>query len=191
MAHPSRFDIVLCQKIASALDSVDMRLATLAALAAIACAAPRSLPRAASRIGQPIELRARDLQGNEVDVAADAGAVRVVDFWATWCEPCRDQLPALERLRRELGPRGLSIYAVSFDEDPAQIPLFLKSTPVGFRVLWDPGGDVWAARYELTRLPTTLLVDRRGIVRFVYEGYDQAIAAEERRQVELLIQEPR
>ncbi len=166
-----------------------MRLLALAALAAAACAAPRALPRAASRIGQPVELSARDLQGREVDVAADAGVVRVIDFWATWCEPCRDQLPALERLRRELGPRGLSVYAVSFDEDQAQIPRFLAVTPVGFHVLWDRGGEVWAPRYDLYRLPTTLLVDRRGIVRFVHEGFDEAIAAEERRQVEMLIDE--
>jgi thiol-disulfide isomerase/thioredoxin len=167
-----------------------MRIALLAALAALAaCAAQRPLPRAASRIGQPIELSARDLQGREVDVAADAGVVRLVDFWATWCEPCREQLPALERMRRELGPRGLSVYAVSFDEDPAQIPRFLEAMPVGFRVLWDRGGAAWATRYDLSRLPTTLLVDRRGIIRFVHEGYDEAIAGEARRQVEMLIEE--
>ncbi len=167
-----------------------MRTAVLAALLALAaCAVPRPLPRAASRIGQPIELVAKDLQGREVDVAADAGVVRVVDFWATWCEPCREQLPALERMRRELGPRGLSVYAVSFDEDPAQIPRFLEGTPVGFRVLWDRGGAAWAARYDLYRLPTTLVVDRRGIIRFAYEGFDEAGAGEERRQVETLIEE--
>ncbi|HEU4383458.1 MAG TPA: TlpA disulfide reductase family protein [Anaeromyxobacteraceae bacterium] len=167
-----------------------MRLAALAALAAgLACAGPRALPRASFRIGHPIELTARDLQGREVVVAAEAGVVRVVDFWATWCVPCREQLPALERLRRELGPRGLSVYAVSFDEDPAQIPRFLEATPVGFPVLWDRGGETWAARYQLQRLPTTLLVDRRGIIRFVHEGFDEAIAAEERLLVEKLIQE--
>jgi len=167
-----------------------MRTAALAALLALAaCSAPRPLPRAASRIGQPLELVARDLQGREVDVAADAGVVRVVDFWATWCEPCREQFPALERMRRELGPRGLSVYAVSFDEDPAQIPRFLEATPVGFRVLWDRGGAAWAARYDLYRLPTTLLVDRKGVIRFVHEGFDEAIAGEERRQVEMLIEE--
>lgn len=163
----------------------------LAVLAAVACAAPRPLPAAASRIGQPVELSAPDLEGRTVDVAADAGVVRVIDFWATWCEPCREQLPALERLRRELGPRGLSVYAVSFDEDPAQIARFLETTPVGFPVLWDRGGEAWAARYHLSRLPTTLLVDRGGIVRAVHEGYDRDIATEERRQVERLIQEAR
>ncbi len=167
-----------------------MRTVLLAGVAALgACAANRSLPRAATFVGRPVQLAAPDLQGREVDVAAEAGTVRVVDFWATWCEPCRRQFPALERLRRELGPRGLTVYAVSFDEDPAQIPRFLEATPVGFRVLWDRGGARWASHYDLQRLPTILVVDRAGIIRFVHEGFDEAGGLEERQEVEALIGE--
>jgi cytochrome c biogenesis protein CcmG/thiol:disulfide interchange protein DsbE len=166
-----------------------MRIVTLTALAALGACAHRPLPRAAAFVGTPLALAAKDLQGRPVDVAAETGAVRLVDFWATWCEPCRQQFPALERLRRELGPRGLSVYAVSFDEDPAQIPRFLEETPVGFRVLWDRGGERWAARYDLQRLPTTLVVDRAGIIRFAHEGFDEATGSEERREVEALIRE--
>ena len=166
-----------------------MRIVALAALAVLGACAHRSLPRAAAFVGRPVQLAAPDLQGRVVDVAAEAGTVRVVDFWATWCEPCRQQFPALERLRRELGPRGLTVYAVSFDEDPAQIPRFLEATPVGFRVLWDRGGARWADRYDLQRLPTTLVVDRSGIIRFVHEGFDEAAGREERLEVEALIAE--
>jgi cytochrome c biogenesis protein CcmG, thiol:disulfide interchange protein DsbE len=166
-----------------------MRIVMLAALAALGACAHRPLPRAAALIGQPLALAATDLQGRVVDVAAETRTVRLVDFWATWCEPCRQQFPALERLRQELGPQGLSVYAVSFDEDPAQIPRFLEETPVGFRVLWDQGGAEWAARYDLQRLPTTLIVDRAGTIRFVHEGFDEATGREERREVEALIRE--
>jgi cytochrome c biogenesis protein CcmG/thiol:disulfide interchange protein DsbE len=166
-----------------------MRLLALAAAAALGACAHPSLPRAAAFVGRPLELAAPDLRGRVVDVAAEAGTVRLVDFWATWCEPCRQQFSALERLRRELSPRGLSIYAVSFDEDPAQIPRFLEQTPVGFRVLWDRGGARWADRYDLQRLPTTLVVDRAGIIRFAHEGFDKAAGLEERREVEALIGE--
>lgn len=168
-----------------------MRKARLLLLAAAlaGCAAARPAPRGAAQVGRPVELVARDLAGAEVDVAADRGVVRLVDFWATWCEPCREQMPALERLRGELGPRGLSIYAVSFDEDPAQIPLFLQDTPVGFKILWDKGGETWSAPYQLDRLPTTFLVDRKGFIRFVHEGFDPSMAREERRQIEMLLGE--
>jgi thiol-disulfide isomerase/thioredoxin len=141
-------------------------------------------------VGRPLELTAADLQGRPVDVAADLGRVRVVDFWATWCEPCKESLPGLDAMSRELGPRGLSIYAVSFDEDPSQIGPFLKQYPVAIPVLFDRGGDQLAARFEVTRLPTTLIVDRRGIVRFVHEGWTEERARLERREVEQLLAEP-
>jgi thiol-disulfide isomerase/thioredoxin len=124
-----------------------------------------------------------------VDVAADQGKVRIVDFWATWCEPCRDELPALDALWRQQSARGLSVYAVSFDDDRSLIPPFLREVPVGFPVLWDRGGDTLAARFEVTRLPTTLVVDRRGVVRFVHQGWTEEQAKEQRRQVEQLLQE--
>jgi thiol-disulfide isomerase/thioredoxin len=165
-------------------------VAPLLAAALAACASQRPLVRAAGKIGQPIRLAAADLAGVQVDVAADRGRVRIVDFWATWCEPCREELPALDRLREELGPRGLEVYGVSFDEDRSQIPLFLEKTPVRFRILWDKGGDRYAAVHDVNRLPTTLVVDRRGIIRFVHEGYEESTAAEQRREVELLLGEP-
>src|SRR5512147_2388735 len=135
MSHHTATVLVLCQEAPSRLERAPCERPPSRRHSSW----PPAPPRGRSR-GRPIELSARDLQGREVDVAADAGAVRLVDFWATWCEPCREQLPALERMRRELGPRGLSIYAVSFDEDPAQIPRFLEGAPVGFRILWDRGG---------------------------------------------------
>ncbi len=165
-------------------------VAPLLAAALAACASQRPLARAAGQIGRPIRLSAADLTGVEVDVAADRGRVRIVDFWATWCEPCREELPALDRLREDLGPRGLEVYAVSFDEDRSQIPLFLEKTPVRFRILWDRGGDRYAAAHDVNRLPTTLVVDRRGIIRYVHEGFEESTAAEQRREVELLLAEP-
>ena len=166
------------------------RLAPFLAVALGACASQRPVVRAAGKIGQPIQLSAADVAGGQVDVAADRGRVRVVDFWATWCEPCREELPALDRLRRELGPRGLEVYAVSFDEDRSQIPLFLEQTPVSLPILWDQGGDRYAAAYDVDRLPTTLVVDRRGIIRFVHAGFEESTAAEQRREVEALLDEP-
>ncbi len=168
-----------------------MRIALLvAAVALAACTAHRPAPRAAAKVGRPIVLAAPDLAGNPVDVAADRGRVRVVDFWATWCEPCRDEMPALDRLWREKAAQGLSVYAVSFDEDRSQIPTFLAQVPVGFPVLWDKGGDRWSGAYDVNRLPTMLVVDRRGVIRYAHEGYDRDTAAEARREVEALLAEP-
>jgi len=65
---------------------------------------------------------------------------------------------------------------VSFDEDRAQIPAFLAQVAVGFPVLWDKGGDRHAEAFQVDRLPTALIVDRAGLVRFVHQGYDESEA---------------
>jgi cytochrome c biogenesis protein CcmG, thiol:disulfide interchange protein DsbE len=147
------------------------RVLALAALLAAACAGPRPAWRASPLVGSPVEIDARDLEGREVRVAAGTGKVRIVDFWATWCAPCRDQLPFLDRLAQDYGGSGLEVYGVSFDEDRAALERFLDETPVSFTVLWDQGGAALSERLAVTRLPTTLLVDRQGIVREVRLGY--------------------
>ena len=71
--------------------------------------------------------------------AADVGQVVVIDAWATWCEPCLRSLPLLQALRRDYSQRGVRVYAVSVDEDRAQIPTFLAAARVQLPVLLDPG----------------------------------------------------
>jgi thiol-disulfide isomerase/thioredoxin len=150
------------------------RAALLAvALLATSCAAGRAAQRPSTLLGKPLEVSAPDLEGRDHDVGAQQGKVRVVDFWATWCDPCRDQLPFLDRLATEYGERGLSVYAVAFDEDRGALERFLQETPVSFTVLWDKGGASLAEPLQLTRLPTTLLVDRRGVVRDVHLGFER------------------
>jgi thiol-disulfide isomerase/thioredoxin len=164
----------------------------IAALAAalLACAGSPARPPS-PHVGEVLELAAADLTGAPVDVAADGGKVRVVDFWASWCEPCRDSLPKLDAMRRELGPRGLSVYAVSLDEDRESLDAFLRDVPLGMPVLWDKGGDRLSSRYDVKRLPTTFIVDRRGVIRWAYSGWSAKRAGEARREVERLLDEPR
>ena len=164
-------------------------LAALALLGAAACAAPRPVVRPAAALGKALDLSAPDLQGREVDLGQERGKVTVVDFWATWCEPCRDALPALDALWHELAPRGLAVYGVSFDEELVPIGPFLREVRVRFPILWDRGGERLAARFDIARLPTTLVVDRRGVIRYVHEGWTEATAREERREVEELLGE--
>lgn len=152
----------------------DLLLAVAAALALAACTASRQGLRSSPLVGRTVDVAAQDMYGREVRVPQGGGTVRIVDFWATWCDPCRDQLPFLDRLASEYGAQGLAVYGVSFDEDRAALERFLEHTPVSFEILWDKGGTTLADRLELTRLPTTLLVDRQGVVRDVHLGFDRA-----------------
>jgi len=167
-----------------------MRAALLAlAVLSVACAGPR---RPAARVqpssplvGKPADIAGTDLAGLEVRISDAAGKVRVVDFWATWCEPCVEQLPLLDRLQRELGVSGLAVFAVAVDEEREAVQAFLARVPVTFPVLFDPSGEAVAQRLEITRLPTTLVLDRMGVVRDVHMGY----AAPDGERLERLVRE--
>jgi thiol-disulfide isomerase/thioredoxin len=160
----------------------------LALLSGAGCTAPRAAERSSASKGRMLALAAPDLDGRQVDVAAERGKVRVIEFWATWCEPCREALPALDELARALGPRGLVVYAVSVDEDRARVVEFLRKVPVSFPVLWDPGAEI-ASRLDVAYMPATLLVDREGRIRHVYQGWDAGRERREREAIEALLAE--
>jgi thiol-disulfide isomerase/thioredoxin len=157
-----------------------MRRSALAAAlvaASLACAGPRTTWQASPLVGRTVEIDAKALDGTEVKLPSRGARATVVDFWATWCEPCREQLPDLDRLAAAWRAEGVQVYAVSFDEDRAAVEEFVARTAIGFPVLWDKGGQTLAERLELTRLPTTVLIDGAGVVRGVHLGYEPGQSA--------------
>jgi thiol-disulfide isomerase/thioredoxin len=120
--------------------------------------------------------------------SADRGQVVVIDAWATWCAPCVRSLPQLQALRRDYAKRGVRVYAVSVDEDRAQIPTFLAAARVDLPVLIDPGGFVLEDKLKLKQMPTTWVVDRNGHVRFTQESFDGNLE-EIRAQVDALLKD--
>ncbi len=169
---------------------VRLLLAAVLAAALAGCATGRPPLAASPLLGKPLELAAPDLGGREVRAAGAPGQVVVIDFWATWCDPCRDQLPVLEALARAHAAEGLQVYAVAVDEDRAQLEAFLAAAPLGLTVLWDKGGARHTERLDVQRLPTTLVVDRAGLVRFVHQGYEPRNAELLSREVRRLLAEP-
>jgi thiol-disulfide isomerase/thioredoxin len=162
-------------------------LAATFAAAAISCAGPRESGRESPLLGRTVSLQASRLDGRAERVPSPRAQATVVDFWATWCEPCRDQLPMLDRLQDEFRGQHVEVVAIAFDEDRAALEEFLARIPVGFPVLWDKGGAALAVKMEITRLPTTLLLDRDGVVRAVQPGFDKSGAAELERDLRRLL----
>ena len=114
-----------------------------------------SLPR----IAAPDELALADLRGRVV----------LLNFWATWCKPCEDEMPAMQRLASALGGEGLELVAVSVDEQREPVERFRERLGLDFTLLWDPAQRV-SRLYQAYRFPETLLIDRDGRVVERYIG---------------------
>ncbi len=109
-----------------------------------------------------------DLRGG---TAASAGKVVIINLWASWCPPCRAEMPALQRAYEAYRERGLEVLAVNttHQDSEAEAAAFVREYGLTFPVLLDRTGEV-SARYQLRALPTTFFVDRRGVIRKVVLG---------------------
>lgn len=179
-------------------------LAALTSLALAGCArsampplsgptAPASASQGMASQGEagPLQFQVKRYPDNApYDVAADRGSVVLLDVWATWCEPCRDALPVYEQLAREYGARGLKVYALNVDEDPRAIPAFLNETKVDLPILVDENAKVAEQALKVRMMPTTFLVDRKGVVRFVHEGFAEEFLQRYQNEIEQLLAEP-
>ncbi|NQX87968.1 MAG: TlpA family protein disulfide reductase [Halioglobus sp.] len=109
----------------------------------------------------------------EVSLAILRGKVVYLDFWASWCGPCRVSFPQLEALREELGAQGFEVYAINVDEKAEDALQFLSEVPVSYPVVHDGSGATPKA-WGILGMPTGYLIDRRGIVRNVHQGFKRS-----------------
>jgi thiol-disulfide isomerase/thioredoxin len=98
------------------------------------------------------------------------GKVILIDFWATWCAPCKESFPVLEKLHHDYAKRGLVILAISVDRDKKKVASYLNKKPVSFSVLRDVTQKL-VARTNIKTMPTTFIVDQQGKVRFLHNGF--------------------
>ncbi len=172
------------------------RLTALGALVLAAVVAAGPTTRAAragdrqvapGQLAPPIRLEAED--GIPVSLAGLRGRVVLVDFWASWCAPCRRAFPEIDRLYADLGPRGFEVLAVNLDERRQDANAFLADRPHKVTVVFDPKGTS-AEAFGLSGMPSSFLVGRDGKVRFVHVGYTEAVLGAYRREIEQLLSEP-
>jgi peroxiredoxin len=132
-----------------------------------------SLPGNAPRpveVGNPApDFRLPTPNGSSLALSELRGKVVVLNFWATWCVPCRAEMPALENVFQEHGPRGLVVVGVGVQESAEKVLAFLPEVGVSFPILLDSDTRL-ATRYRATGLPATFIVDRRGVVRDIRLG---------------------
>ena len=109
-------------------------------------------------------------QSSNLSLAELQGKVVYLDFWASWCGPCRKSFPVLEQLRQQLGSQGFEVLAVNVDEFEADALQFLTELPVSYPVVRDGSGTTPKA-YGILGMPTAYLIGRDGVVRLVHAGF--------------------
>ena len=125
---------------------------------------------ATAEIGQPAPAFAlSDLDGRQVSLNDFKGKVVLLDFWATWCGPCRLSMPVLEKLQQE-HPNDFTLLAVNVGETPDMVTPYARRQKIQARIPLDVQGCV-AAAYQASSIPRQVLIDKEGIVRFIRDGY--------------------
>ncbi len=104
------------------------------------------------------------LSGQPIALTDSRGQVTVVNFWATWCGPCRIEMPHLQAAYEELADDGLEILAIDRDEAPGQVEAFRDENGLTFPILLDPGEAITAVQYQVISMPTTFVLDRNGVI---------------------------
>ena len=125
------------------------------------------------------------IEGKKVSLEDFKGKVVLLDFWATWCPPCRMSTPVLKRLQEKMKGKDFQILSISVDEEKELVPLYIHKEKVKFPVLYvDMETE---AHYLIRSLPTFFLLDKKGVVAKAYQGFDPVLELEWMRQIELLL----
>lgn len=116
------------------------------------------------------------------------GNVVLINFWASWCGPCREELPLLEKLQQDYADLGFTILAINVDKTPAKAEVLLSDIAVTFPVLFDPDAKV-SKLYDVSAMPTTVIVDRDGYQRLLHKGYKSGDVAKYEIIIKTLLRE--
>ncbi len=146
-------------------------------------------PKKTGDLAQAPDFSLKTLNGQEITLSGLRGKVILLDFWATWCGPCKESIPHLAQLYRNQRERGFELIGMSKDrlEDIEMVRRFVTSMEIPYPIVITP--DEVARKYRVTGLPTAILIDRRGTIRERIVGFNRAIGQQIESKVGELIAE--
>ncbi len=153
-------------------------LAALALLAVLATGARAAAP--------DFTLPARD--GGKLRLSELKGQVVMINFWATWCGPCRQEMPLLQQIQAKYEPLGFTLLGINVEPDSAEAQAWLAKVPVSFPILFDRQNQV-AESFGVEGMPSSVFIDRSGNVRYVHRGYKPGDEAKYADMVRSLVKE--
>ena len=144
--------------------------------------------QAAAGAGPAPNFTLKSVSGKNMKLSEMTGNVVLINFWASWCGPCREEMPLLNDLHKKYEPLGFTVLGVNVEEDARNARGFLKDFPVDFPVLLDSKNQV-SKQYNVIAMPTTVVVDRDGNMRFLHKGYKPGDEEKYRKMVKKLVRE--
>ena len=116
------------------------------------------------------------------------GQVVMVNFWATWCGPCQQEMPLLDQMYKKYKPAGFTLIGVNVDKEAPAVKELIARKPVSFPVLLDPANQVSKA-YHVDEMPSSVIIDRKGEIRYIHRGYKPGDENEYQDRIRQLIRE--
>jgi peroxiredoxin len=168
-----------------------MRVLGVASIAAVALTA---LSMGSANASGPVtgeqspDFTLESKDGGNMRLSEQRGNIVLVNFWASWCGPCREELPAFEELYQEYADLGVEILAINVDDEKEKANVLLDDIEVSYPVLFDTAGEV-SKLYDVNAMPTTVMVDRDGNVRLLHPGYRKGDEKKYEKAIKMLMRE--
>ena len=158
-------------------------------IALVFCAVTASSVASSGLLGQPApDFALKSSTGENLRLSEFRGDVVMINFWATWCGPCRQEMPLLDELYNRYQRVGFNLLGVNVDDDSQRAMQMVEELGVDFPVLFDAGNDV-SKLYDVQAMPVTVIVDRMGRVRYVHNGYKPGYESKYLDQIRSLLRE--
>lgn len=139
--------------------------------AAMVCLLVSAVPSWSASVGDKApNFTLKDLAGKERSLSSYKGKVILIDFWASWCPPCKRSIPEIDMLYKKYRDQGFVVLAVNVDKDRRNVVDFLKNIAPEITVLLDPEADVVGA-YRILGMPSSMIIDRSGLIRYIHVSY--------------------
>jgi len=156
--------------------------------AAVVAALALTLPALADPAGPAPQFTLAAKGGQDVSLSQYKGQVVMINFWASWCGPCRQEMPLLESIYRKYNKMGFTMIGVNVEPDSKAADEWLKATPVSFPILYDRDSKV-SKLYNVAGMPSTVIIDRSGKLRKLHRGYQPGDENEYLDSIRALIRE--
>ena len=138
--------------------------------------------------GKSANFTLKSRSGKNIKLSELRGEVVMLNFWASWCGPCRKEMPILEKIHKKYKKLGFTLLGVNVEQDTRAAKRYLKDVKVSFPILFDPANKT-SKLYNVSAMPTTILIDRNGNKRFLHKGYKSGYENAYKKEIKKLLRE--